>query len=214
MNDMRPSPRRSGVIFERSLRPPIADEGGAYAHRLPIKPNITTGNDECFVQQQAQRQASDVRRPMTDLGRNIRDLLLQGSSVVVPAVAGSGKTSLALSVVQHLAPSQQRATLFLAFNREVIERLRPHVSLARMTTIHGLALRALGIMHPDLRVDGRKLHRIIESVIIRNRQHARLAHHVFDTEMSRKILADDLHALAVRMITRQESALMAAYVHE
>jgi hypothetical protein len=95
--------------------------------------------------------------PRTTIGATVWSHLVAGRSVLVPAVAGAGKTSLAREVIDRMAASQRRQTCFIALNRDLIDQVRLQVPGVQVTTLHAFAVRLLRAVMPSTTVDPMKL---------------------------------------------------------
>jgi DNA helicase-2/ATP-dependent DNA helicase PcrA len=89
-------------------------------------------------------------------------------SLIVEAVAGSGKTTTIVEAIKHV-PSE-KSVVFLAFNKSIAEELKRRVTQpnAKCMTLHALGLTAwkqfLAWDAQSLRIDGKKVREIIDEM--------------------------------------------------
>lgn len=85
-------------------------------------------------------------------------------SVMVSAVAGSGKTTTLVNGVQRLPMDRRAGSLFAAFNSAIVEELKGRLNgYVTCQTLHSLGYSALrsALDSPNWEVDGKKYQRII-----------------------------------------------------
>ena len=89
-------------------------------------------------------------------------------SLIIEAVAGSGKTTTIVEAINHVPGSQ--SVVFLAFNKSIAEELKRRVTApnARCMTLHSLGLTAwkqfLSWDASSLEVDGKKVRNIVDEM--------------------------------------------------
>src|SRR5712675_444569 len=90
-------------------------------------------------------------------------------SLIIEAVAGSGKTTTIVEAIRHVPSSQ--SVVFLAFNKAIADELKRRVQSpnARCMTLHAAGLNAwkqhLAWDAQGLQVDGRKTTKIVGDVL-------------------------------------------------
>ena len=89
-------------------------------------------------------------------------------SLIIEAVAGSGKTTTIVEAIKHVPPEQ--SVVFLAFNKSIAEELKRRVTQpnAKCMTLHSLGLsawkQALTWDAQGLNIDGKKIRNIIDEM--------------------------------------------------
>jgi hypothetical protein len=137
----------------------------------------------------------------TQMGATVWAHLLSGRSLLVPAVAGAGKTSLAREVIDRMAPSQRRRTCFIALNRDLIDQLRLQLPGVQVTTLHAFALRQLRTVMPSTAVDPGKIATAILARLTREATHV-VALRAALCQTSLASLADDLRPVITAMVAQ------------
>jgi DNA helicase-2/ATP-dependent DNA helicase PcrA len=105
---------------------------------------------------------SQYQQAIFEAVENTRD------SLIIEAVAGSGKTTTIVEAIKHV-PLEQ-SVVFLAFNKSIADELRRRVTQpnAQCKTLHALGLSAwkrhLQWDANDLEIDGRKTHEIVDEM--------------------------------------------------
>jgi superfamily I DNA/RNA helicase len=89
-------------------------------------------------------------------------------SLIIEAVAGSGKTTTIVEAIRHVP--REQSVVFLAFNKSIAEELKRRVVQpnAKCMTLHSLGLTAwkqhLAWGANDLEIDGKKVRNIVDSL--------------------------------------------------
>ncbi len=97
----------------------------------------------------------------------IVDQVLLGSSLLVQACAGSGKThTLGLICQAVLAVRPRTRIVALAFNKEIADEFKTRLPLAVTScTTHSLGFRAVSKAYPAIQLDNRKMRRHIKQTV-------------------------------------------------
>jgi DNA helicase-2/ATP-dependent DNA helicase PcrA len=92
-----------------------------------------------------------------------------GDSLIIEAVAGSGKTSTIVEAIDHV--SRGKSVLFLAFNKSIADTLAQKIKApnAKAMTLHSCGFSAWkGLAGQGVKVDGGKTQRIIRDLLTWN----------------------------------------------